>query len=253
MKNLKLYVMACICWSSFTAAFSQHGDSLVAGRGNWNLYGNADGTLRITDKEGRPLFTGLKFAKPVGDGLQVIDAHNRLFFLNDRLEQTDSLHHFIGVCGTVPHYELSVRETKDDFIIMEDETFYDYGNKIPAEAVAKISKSRADRVFFINRETRYLFTSNYGYVRYAAPSPRTVFYEKNGKYAALGDTDNALYDELWLDNGLVKVKKDGLQGYYGITGVRYQNLEAFGYYLARFELPDGTRGYVDAEGREYPD
>lgn len=250
MKAMGLF-FAAMFYGMFT--FAQTGDSLLAEMHNWHLFKKADGSQYVTDSSGQVIFSGLRFARPLGFGLQVIDAGNRAFFMDKNLQRSDSLEYFIGVCGTVPHYVLRIKETKTHFVLMEDETFYDYGNRIPAKPVARVPKTEADRVFFINGETTFFFTGNYGFVNLATPRPRTLFYQKNGKIGVWGDSTGTRYDEFLPEGELPKVKTQGLTGYFGVTKTKYKTLEPFTYFLARYELPDGSRGYVDSDGNEYAD
>lgn len=252
MKNVRLFLMLLFCLPLGVNVFAATGDSLVGDMMNWKLYKvPADGSYYITDKNDRPVFSHLKLVKPLGAGAQIIDGGNRAFFMDENLKKVDNLEHRLWVCGTVPHYTLSVVDAGNEFVVMEDETFYDAGNLIAAEPIARIDKTTAQNVFFINGRSQYNFTSNYGYTNMVAPSPRTIFYTRHDGYAVWGDKDNTVYDAVWQENGLVKVRKDGLEGYYGITQTRYKSLSEFKYYLAEFELPDGRKGYVDGEGNEY--
>jgi len=250
MKNLRLFLTLMICLPLGMSAFAEKSDSLVADMVDWKLYKvPADGSYYITDKNDKPVFLHLKFVKPLGGGAQIIDGGNNTFFMDEKLKKVATLEHRLWVCGTVPHYVLAVVDNGKEFVVTEDETFYDAGNEVLAEPIARIDKTVAKRVFFINGESEFRFTSNYGYTNLVAPAPRTIFYECAEGFGVWGE--NTVYDAVWFENDLVKVRKNGLEGYYGITKTCYKSISAFNNYLAQFELPDGTKGYVDNEGNEY--
>ena len=186
--------------------------------------------------------------------LQVLDKNNETFFFDIKLEKTESVDLFFGFCGTVPHYELRVIEEEDNLIVMENETFYDNGNQEPAISIATISKNIADRIHFINGKNAFNFTSNYGLDAVIRTDPRQIVFIKNNKYGIFGVNETAIYDQITFSGGLLKIELNGLYGYYSINEEpKYKELGGFNYYLARFELPNGRKGYIDSNGNEYFD
>ena len=211
-----------------------------------------DQSFSLKNNEGKVLLTDLKFVGDVMQYLQVIDKNNQTFYLNEQLNQLDSVDSFLGMCGTVPHYEMTIIEKGKKFIVMEDETFYDHENKEPAKEINKVSKSEVDSIFFINRQKAFNFTANYGVGSYTPTHPRALLFAKNGKYGFVDSEDKILYDDIQLKGELLELKLNGLIGYYGVTQeAKYKSISAFSHYLASFILPNGKTGWVDVNGNEY--
>ena len=61
------------------------------------------------------------------------------------------------------------------------------------------------------------------------------------------------YDEIIYDNGIFKIKKNDLLGYYKITQPKYKELNGFTFGLAKFKTENGKTGYIDNYGNEYYD
>ena len=52
----------------------------------------------------------------------------------------------------------------------------------------------------------------------------------------------------------IRFKENNLYGYYKIhSKARFKKLEAFQGFFARFELPNGKKGWLDRNGKEYLD
>lgn len=250
-----------------TALFAQNGessDSLVTSIGEYQVYMEAnkedaattesEKSYYIANEEGEKVVEDLRFVKMIWPNLQVLDSKNNLFFFNENMERQNTVDKGrIGVCGTVPHYTLVIKNGWSAYTITEDETFYDQGNKEPAEVIATISKSEADDVFFINKQKKFNYTSNYGIGSTGLASPKTIIYVKDEAYKIYGDENNVAYDDLEIEDGKIRIIKDGLVGLYGTTKAKYTRLEDFNNFLARFELPNGQKGFVDVEGKEYFD
>ncbi|MBC8755458.1 hypothetical protein H2O64_12345 [Kordia sp. YSTF-M3] len=59
-------------------------------------------------------------------------------------------------------------------------------------------------------------------------------------------------DEITQVGNCIRFKKDNLYGYYGMhTKVHFKKLDQFQGFYARFELPNGKRGWLDRNGKEY--
>ena len=233
--------------------FAGNQDTVVLNMQNYNVY-QVDGKQEfyIKNKTGQITVKHLKYYAQLNGYLQALDTKNIPLFIDADGLKSDEIHPFYGVCGTVPHYELAIKDSANTFIVTEDETFYD-SEGIPPVAIQTISKKQADGVYFVNGQNQFNFTSNYGYGRFWWPDPRTIYYKSGGKYYFLKDSDHAAYDQVEYDMGRLLVKQNNLIGIYGFLPVKYVDLGAFNYRLARFELPDGRTGYVDDTGKEYFD
>lgn len=227
-------------------------DSLVYDLGEFKVYLNQNNSYSVKNNSGKILHKNLKYFGNAIRYWQVLDENNEMFYLNDKMKESKIEDNFLGLCGTVPHYTLKIKSNKNEFIVMEDETFYDYGNEIPAEEKFRISKKDADEVYFINGEKAFDYSGNYGFAGVVA-QPDWVIYKKNGKYGICQDETKTMYDEIYFENSNLKLKKDGHFGFYGFTKIKYQDIQPFIFNLARIKTTDGKTGYVDVHGKEYLD
>ena len=57
-----------------------------------------------------------------------------------------------------------------------------------------------------------------------------------------------------INQGLYKISKNNLFTYYPLVNeIKYKKLEDFQGNFARFELPNGQKGWLSKEGKEYLD
>ncbi len=225
-------------------------DSLVYDLGKYKVYTSKDRYI-IQNSAGKTLYSDLKYFGGAFQNWQVLDAQNNLFYLDAEMKRSDTNDVFIGLCGTVPHYELIVEEEEHDFVVKKDETFYDNGNQIPAEELFRISKSHVDQLYFINGDSEFNFDGNFGIGTSMRSNPDLVVYKKNGKYGIWQDETGILYDFVHFEDYNLKLVKDGKVGYYGFTEIKYHDIQPFIYNLARINTTDGKTGYVDLNGKEY--
>ncbi|MFD1553057.1 hypothetical protein DNU06_12065 [Putridiphycobacter roseus] len=231
------------------STFGKDNDSLIFKNEHYTVLQNTTNKkYSIHDAEQHEKFTQLKHVTLLYPNLQVITAKNELLYLDTDLKKVAVLDDpFYGVCGTVPHYALTIEKSANGFDILEDETFYDQNNEPPV-IKKSIPFSKADQVTFINQLTSYLFTANYGYGDYWIPDPRTVIYQQ-GKYTyILDDPENMAYDKVSLKDGKLMVEKDGLIGIYGYTAVMFKSIEAYSYDIATVTMPNGKKGFVNLKG-----
>jgi len=133
--------------------------------------------------------------------------------------------------------------------------------------LGSISKSKADSVYFYNHKHRAIINNS----NYCFPGSR-IYYRKNSKYGILGSVDwsqhngkysyrlkrrsPVLYDNIQQINGenecWLKVTRNGLTGYLN-SKIKYKSIGKYDKTLARFILPDGRKGYVTKDGKEYYD
>ena len=209
-------------------------------------------TFCIQDEKGKRKISNLKFVKRIAQYYQVLDKNNKIFYINDAFERKDSVDDFRGVCGTVPHYKLRIKENDSFFLIYSDENFYDYGNLIAAEIIAKISKDSADKVLFINGLDSFFYTSNFTYLN-PIIDPTTLIMLKNNQYSFYSKPkeiyDSIAFNEHYFPS--LKTVKNGFYGYYNICPPNYKWVGKFKYHLARVQLKNGKYGYIDDEGKLY--
>lgn len=238
-----------------TILFSQIKDSLI-----FEEYGYGAKIYKIVNKEkyfikdesGAKIFKNLKFCEPISGTkgvIQVIDKKNNMFFIDRDFHKVQNVNRGFSVCGTVGHFLINVTKLKDSLIIHETTFTGNSVNKI--KELSRVSKKDVDSIFFINGKGEYSYTENTFIGNDIAASPNTILYIKNGKYGIIGDANKLMYDSLFIHDGIIRVVKDGLQGYYDKTKLKYKLIEPFNFHLAKFELPNGVNGFVDSKGNEY--
>lgn len=179
----------------------------------------------------------------------IVIYYNEYGFKDIYFKPTEDKHliEFTHKCGTVPNYSLSLKETKKSFDLYSDETFFDYENKEPATKYLSISKKQADDVYFINMAKTMDYSSN-DETNYS----KTPIIKKNNQYS-IGLSNN-FYDSIQRAGNDFIVKKDNLYNYYNINKIpKYSKLENFVGNYARFELPNGLKGYLKIDGKEIYD
>jgi len=201
--------------------------------------------------EANETYEHLKFARPIYRSIQVLDKKNNVFFIDEQGNKQAEFSDYIGVCGTVPHYHLTTKETDSEIEVYENETFYDYEDKIPAEIVATVNASDVDSVVFINGQSEFFFTSNFT-VGISKIDPRTILLAKGGKYATLNNPNN-YYDDIDFSEyyKYLLTKRDKLWGILGVIEPKYKHIDRFNYYLAKAKKENGKVIYIDMDGNEY--
>ena len=196
----------------------------------------------------------MKFIYPTyGSYLQVLDKKNSYFYINSKGKKTKKVNISLGLCGTVPHYSYEIIETDEKYILTEDETFYDYNNLEAPIAIDSISKSNIKSIYFHNNERKINFTENTFVFNATKVFPQAIIVEKDNRKGILYQGELTFFDEIIYDNGIFKVKQNGLFGYYKITQPKYKELNGFSFGLAQFKLENGKSGYIDNNGKEYYD
>lgn len=238
-----------------TMLFSQLKDSLIfEGYGcRAKIYKIANqAKYFIKDESGAKIFKHLKFCEPISGTngiIQIIDKKNNMFFIDGDFHKIQDINRKFSVCGTVGRFLINVTQLKDSLIIHETTFTGKSVNQI--KELSRVSKKDVDSIFFINRKGEYSYTENTFIGNDIAVAPNTILYIKNGKYGIIGDANKLMYDSLFIHDGIIRVVKDGLQGYYDKTKLKYKLIEPFNFHLAKFELPSGVKGFVDSKGNEY--
>ncbi|MTH17387.1 hypothetical protein [Flavobacterium sp. LC2016-01] len=216
----------------------------------------------LKNKEGKVLLKDIRGMENLGRGYQAIDSKNKLVYFS--LEKgsvllklsVQEVKDASFVCGTVPYYKISIKDTLNHYqIILKTDNSW-MNQKDTVSMIGQISKNDADDCYCINREKEYSY-SNYPYtnrfVNIKNEDPNAVIFKKNNLYGIFPKTE-AIYSEIRIVNLMTKVKKDKLYGYYEINKVpKYKKLADFVGVYARFELPNGKKGYVTGSGYEYMD
>ncbi|WP_430411616.1 hypothetical protein [Kordia sp.] len=111
-----------------------------------------------------------------------------------------------------------------------------------------ISKNGIKDIYFLKNRKKEIISDHYSYI---------IAEVNNGKYNLLdirNPKSNLLtsMDEIKRVGSYICFRKDNLYGYYGIHKKgRFKKLEAFQGFFAKFELPNGQKGWLDRNGKEY--
>lgn len=196
-------------------------------------------------------YEDLLFVKRINNYFQVLDAYGKVFYINNKGSLEEEVQDVMMVCGTVPHFDLIIKDSADYFQVFEDETFYDHDQKVPAEKIFQISKAEVDSVFLLNGRQSFQFTSNFS-IPITISDPRIILLAKDGQFFSATDPeekfDNIDFSHYW--HYLITQKG----AYYGILGsapTKYLQIEKFNYYLAKAQDAKGRVLYLDLEGNEY--
>ena len=214
---------------------------------------SAEELYTVYDKKSGKVYENIKFVKRIYSYYQVLDENNSIFYFNDQFDIKNEVNDFMGLCGTVPHYNLKIKETKSHFVITSDETFYDSNNEVSAEAIHQFSKSEIEDVSFVNGQKEFMYTSNFGLFQPNSIDPNWLILKMDGKYAIHSNLQRK-YD--WIatygeTGNHLKTKKENLYGYYNIIEPQFISLENFTYYLAKGIDQNGNDVYIDMEGSRY--
>jgi len=253
MKMLKFLSILSLLFFSIVNMTAQNTDSLIYQTDHILITKNNETDhFEITNKLTQEKLQNVKFVRPVMNHYQVLNEDMKVLYLNENWEIADTLDNFFGLCGTVPHYTMSVKENKDSLFVYENETFYDFNDEIPAEKIFAISKNETDSILFINGHTEFNFTANFNAFGDVLINPRTIFLAKDGKFFEPGKSEE-VYDSLDFSNHYhyIQTSKNGLQGVLGVTTPKYREISTFDLYLAKAVLPDGRKIFIDTEGVEY--
>lgn len=146
-------------------------------------------------------------------------------------------------------YIVNIDEYNPNWILYED--------KIP------IIPKKIDSIYFLRNKTK---TVNYTAIplRYGLDLNEIVYVKTKHETHYLYHTSylnesispfiKTALEEVEVYADCIRFKENNLYGYYGIHKKgRFTTLEAFRGFFARFELPNGQKGWLDRNGREYLD
>ncbi len=188
-------------------------------------------------------------------------------FKTDDIAVYPSFNHFF------PSTTVSINITKEnqDFYIQSDIFYSILKNQNFENKFKIINSEKYKRIEFLNEDTSITLYSEM--MSYSIKYPLLIYTElKNGKfnlntidYLITENPSNEIQVEndnlpkdldkiIAVDQGVYKIQKDGLTTYYPITKeIRYKKIEDFQDNFARFELPNGKKGWLSKEGKEYLD
>jgi len=253
MKMLKFTSVIFLLFLWTTNGVAQNYDSVVYDSATILVTKNdKTNQFQITNKLTKEKLQNLKFVKRIGEDFQVLDEYKKIYYLNENWKISDEMSNSYGLCGTVPHYTMTVEENKDSLFVYENETFYDFSDEIPAQKIFKISKKEADSIVFINGYNKFNFTENFNAFGYALSNPRAFFLVKDGKYFQAHNPQE-VFDSLDFSSygSYIKTIKDGKCGILEVIAPKYKEISNFNGYLAQAILADGRVVYIDKVGKEY--
>lgn len=251
----RLFILSLLLFlTNFSLA--QSNDSLVFDEYGKNLsvYKNINNNTFYIKKRNRVIWKNLKFVFPLYGYIQVLSKNNEKFYLDQNGKKENKTKINISTCGTVPHYTCRIIEKNDKYIVTKDETFYDYNNEESAIEIESINENDVDKIYFTNFLQELNYDENDFIFVFSKYFPEAIIVEKNNRKGILYNHQLDFYDEIiQIKNWQIKIKNNGKIGFYGITNVKYSELEDFVFGLAKFKLENGKTGYVDVKGKEYYD
>ncbi len=267
--GLVLFLLGC---ATTTPSSS---DALVNDYGYYKIYKKNKSFYVI--QNGSVIYENLKYVSPGVDKIYALNKNNKKTILKVKYKEvTPSKDLPLLVCGNSEYLQtISIEEKKHSLNIMAKVELSYSGKKIKDNRqIIAILKSKADRIYFSDNTTKldidgetlsnvYLYFQNgakYGFLGKIDSS------YANGKFihTFIKNSNTMLYDKLTIVDawaGHFLLKKDALFGYYfrddnRMIPLKYKLPLVFDfneYGLARFELSDGRKGYVDKKGNEYYD
>lgn len=220
------------------------------------------GKYILKDSNGQVLLQDLRGMRNLGGGYQAINSNNELIYFSinkgtiELKSDVNEIKYIDFTCGTVPNYQVSVKETLNHFeiILKTDNAMVNQEDTV--DIIGQISKNDADDCFFINYEKVFSY-ENYPetnrLLNIKNENANSVIFKKNNLYGIFQKTE-AIYSEIKIVNLITKIKKDNLYSYYEINNTpKYKELGNFVGVYARFELPNGKKGYLTGSGYEYMD
>ena len=219
-------------------------------------------------QDGKVVYRDLKFAQPLdeNESIQVLDKNNqkKVLILKSDTKTYPRLLCGVGARNTM----LSSKKTANGFdLTIKSEEALNIDRQLEFSGVIPNTKN-SDALLFANLKNYYKFNSMDKVFRKIELPEHILIDKSNNRYKILGEMEFMSEKELYefkplknpitydnisnIDN-LLLLQKDGLVGYYGVSDVKYKSLKPFDLYLARFELPNGDKGYIDIKGREYFD
>ncbi len=204
----------------------------------------------VIDPDGKILINKLLFAKKLNTAMQLLSTEGEILYYDFEGRRLEDHREFFGVCGTVPHYTLSIVENDDAYVVQEIETFYTPIDEQKNEPINTIWKASVDSICFLNKRKEFQFTSNFGIFSELSPNPRTIVYYKDGKLKFSESAQR--YDDFWLDAEVLYVRNGEAIGIHPILEPQFSRIEKFEGALAKVVLLNGKEAFIDIEGNIYP-
>lgn len=200
----------------------------------------------IKDKNHNIKLSDIYFFSNIGNGFQVLNQDMEVEYYDLNLNKVTNLpkNEIYGVCGNVNTYGLKIEEDEKFFKIKMGEDFstYNFNNY---QTIDSIKKERVRDIYFSNRKKELFYDGNFR-------KKELVIIEYDDNFGIRDKKETYYYDAIDLNSFPIKVKRNNLFGYYKVTeNIRYKELEAYNYDLAKFIDKNGMKGFVDRLGNEY--
>ncbi|AXO79032.1 hypothetical protein DZC78_01090 [Olleya aquimaris] len=244
MKKLLTFILI----SCSITAYCQD-KTLVLSLNNYQVFQDTtQKTYTIVDSNNNIIVQDLKYVNYAGfsQSLQTLDKSNNIIYYDNTLKQIETPKEGImTVCGTVAYFKRKITEDKNNYYVEFTKDNSVYNNGITKTIVDTIPKTNIKQIYFANTKKEIDYDENFYFP--------TVLILKLENTIAIKDNDSIkYYDSIDLNNPLaIKVKKGNLLGLYGITDIKFKQLENFKYNLAKFTDANGKIGYIDLLGNEY--
>ena len=203
--------------------------------------------LTVSNAEGEILLENIQFISQIYNGIQVINNKTEIEYYNADLHKLahvpdqDSINE---LCGNVTTYGLKIEDTEKYFVIKKAVGFtnYNFTNYI---AIDSVSKTKVKDLYFLNKKRVLEYDEN-------MLKSELVIIDYGTYFGVLEDTYGIQYfDAVTPTEADIKVERNGLYGYYNISGTKYVTLGPFKSNLAEFKDADNKTGYIDLNGNEY--
>ena len=185
--------------------------------------------------------------------MQILDDKNKISYINykgKKIRKKENL--TLMICGTgVKEYHYKIIEKGEHYFLIKNEYLNDLENTVLSKKIDSIHKKGIEKISFSNGKKEINYNSESFIFNYTKTFPNALIIDFNQKQGILYEKDVQFFDKVTYKSGLFKVKINNKLGYYGITEVKYIELDDFEYSLARFKTIDNKTGYIDSEGNEY--
>jgi len=213
---------------------------------------------------GKMIKSSLKSYYPYSSNtLQIIDSFNKMYFIDESgraITPKKRIH-----APLRPNDELG-NSTYVSYIIINDHLIkevskYDKVDTTYSLKFDKIPPQKAIFEKFVNNKKEISFERGwYTGDIWGKLDPDFVLLKENKKYGVWSLLEEKYiisleFDKIQNFTSYLSLEKNGLSTFYPNIGTepKYQKLEPYIEYFARFETPDGKKGWVDRKGKEYFD
>ena len=205
--------------------------------------------ITVKDKNDKIVLNDIKYISQINnDSIQILNNNTEIMYVNKYLKPfnttTKTTPDIYGVCGNVSTYSLKIEETDDAFIVKKAVGFtsYTFDNYT---TIYTIAKTKVKDISFLNAERELEYNGNF-------PALEYVIIDFGDSFGIFEEEYGVQYfDHVDSSTSPIKVKRNGLYGYYNTTSIEYLELLPFEFNLAEFKNSNDKKGYVDRIGNEY--